>query len=231
MALAVEAGSRVVCVTATRGEQGTDDPRRWPPARMARRRSEELAVSLAVLGVEDHRWLDHRDGTCAGVPLEVGASPLTELIDEVRPDTIVTFGPDGFTGHPDHVAVSHWVSLACRRAAHTPRRLWWAAAASSWAVRHRALHDRVGVFEGEGPLVVPDDRLAAVVEPGHAILDRKMAALRAQRSQTHRLIETVGEATYRAWWSREHFVAAGRPRYRAAAPLTAKRVTSMSSGS
>jgi hypothetical protein len=39
---------------------------------------------------------------------------------------------------------------------------------------------------------------------GH-LLDRKMAALRAQASQTAPLIEAVGETTYRTWWSSEAF--------------------------
>jgi LmbE family N-acetylglucosaminyl deacetylase len=208
MALAVEAGNRVVCVTATRGERGTDDPSRWPPERLARRRSEEIAVSLAALGVDDHRWLDHRDGECESAPVDVAARPLVALIDAVQPDTIVTFGPDGFTGHPDHVAVSRWVSAACRRAARPPRRVWWAAAAASWAARHAALHDRIPVFEGHGPQVVADHELAAIVEPEPVVLDRKMAALRAQRSQTRQLIDAVGEATYREWWSCEYFAPA-----------------------
>lgn len=49
MAAAAEAGNRVVVVTATRGEQGTDDPTRWPPARLAELRTREMAASLAVL--------------------------------------------------------------------------------------------------------------------------------------------------------------------------------------
>src|SRR5690606_17765001 len=89
MALAVEAGNRVVCVTATRGERGTDDPGRWPPERLARRRSEELAASLAALGVAEHRWLDHADGSCAAVSPAAAAAQVADLIDEVRPDTVV----------------------------------------------------------------------------------------------------------------------------------------------
>jgi LmbE family N-acetylglucosaminyl deacetylase len=208
MALAVEAGSRVVCVTATKGERGTDDPVVWPPERLARRRSEELAVSLTALGVVEHRWLGHRDGACASVPREWAAAPLVGVIDEVQPDTIVTFGPDGFTGHDDHIAVSHWVDEAVARAARPPERVWWAAAAESWVDRHRSLHREVPVFGPDGPVVVPDVDLDAVVAPDDTILDRKMAALRAQRSQTRGLIERVGEATYRSWWSREYFVAA-----------------------
>ena len=35
MAMARDAGARVVCVTATRGELGTPDPRTWPPDQLA----------------------------------------------------------------------------------------------------------------------------------------------------------------------------------------------------
>lgn len=42
MALARRDGQRVVVVTATFGEHGTDDPHRWPPTRLARHRRQEL---------------------------------------------------------------------------------------------------------------------------------------------------------------------------------------------
>src|SRR4051795_8775747 len=41
MPAASDAGQRVVCVTATLGEHGTDDPQRWPPPRLARVRTHE----------------------------------------------------------------------------------------------------------------------------------------------------------------------------------------------
>ena len=49
LAAAAAAGQRVVVVTATRGEHGTDDPARWPPARLAAERSREITASLAAL--------------------------------------------------------------------------------------------------------------------------------------------------------------------------------------
>jgi hypothetical protein len=52
MALARAGGYRVVCATATRGEHGTDDPDRWPPARLGRLREYELAAALAALDVQ-----------------------------------------------------------------------------------------------------------------------------------------------------------------------------------
>ena len=86
MALARRAGNRVVCVTATRGEHGTDDPRNWPPARLARTRTYELAAAMTVLGVDEHRWLDFEDGTLARLDLAHGAAMVTDLLAEIRLD-------------------------------------------------------------------------------------------------------------------------------------------------
>jgi LmbE family N-acetylglucosaminyl deacetylase len=49
----------------------------------------------------------------------------TELIREVDPDVVVTFGPDGFSGHPDHIAVGAAVTAACfERRSDRPIRLF-----------------------------------------------------------------------------------------------------------
>src|SRR5687767_8857139 len=90
MALARDIGSRVVCVTATRGELGTPDPERWPPQRLAAERTVELARCLEVLGVSEHHWLGYRDGRCADVPVPDAVGKLCDLIDAVRPDTVLT---------------------------------------------------------------------------------------------------------------------------------------------
>ena len=115
MALARANGQRVVCVTATRGELGTADPVAWPPDRLAAERTRELAECLAILGVHEHHWLDYRDGGCAAADAPTAISRLAELVAQIRPDTVLTFGPDGLTGHPDHQAVSAW------RAPRSPR--------------------------------------------------------------------------------------------------------------
>ena len=61
---------RVVCVTATRGEEGSWDEERWPTATLGAVREAELMRSLEILGVTEHRWLDYSDGTCADVDHE-----------------------------------------------------------------------------------------------------------------------------------------------------------------
>ena len=132
MARTIRSGGRVACRHATRGERGTDDPHAWPPDRLAPHRAAELAASLALLGVVDHAYLGYRDGECAQVPLAEVVPPLVDLIRRVRPDYVVTFGPDGITGHPDHIAVSRWVTAAWCGAGY--RQLRYAAAHSSATV-------------------------------------------------------------------------------------------------
>jgi LmbE family N-acetylglucosaminyl deacetylase len=207
MALATDAGSRVVCVTATRGELGTADPERWPPDRLAAERSEELVRCLAILGVTEHRWLDYRDGACAAAPAAEAVAQLCEVIEEVVPDTVVTFGPDGNTGHPDHQAVSAWTTAAFGRAARPGARLLHSAVPERWARRWGALHESLDVFVPGYPVTVPDDGLAFALALDPATVARKLRALAAQETQTAGLIATMGLETYSAWISEEAFVA------------------------
>ena len=103
MARAVRNGSRVVCVTATRGEGGSMDEEKWPPERMGEVRTGELERSLDILGVTEHFWLDLADiDMDTGLP-EDGYERVRDLVEDVRPDTFLTFGPDGMTGHEAHM--------------------------------------------------------------------------------------------------------------------------------
>src|SRR3712207_348704 len=90
-------GVRVVAVTATRGEAGgpgtTDDER----AQTALNRTRELEAALRILGVREHVWLGYEDGGCEAADPEPAVARLAELCEEVAPETVLTFGPDGFT--------------------------------------------------------------------------------------------------------------------------------------
>ncbi len=101
MAAAAAAGGRVVNVTATLGEHGTDDPVALPPARLAGIRRQELQNALAAMGVHESVHLGFEDGTVETVDTAMGVRRISTVLDEVDPDVVVTFGPDGFTGHPD----------------------------------------------------------------------------------------------------------------------------------
>jgi LmbE family N-acetylglucosaminyl deacetylase len=206
MAMATDAGSRVVCVTATRGELGTADPQTWPPARLAAERSAELARCLDILGVAEHHWLGYHDGQCAAVAVTDAVAGLCDLIDEVDPDTVLTFGPDGFTGHRDHQSVGAWTAAAFDKVARPGARLLQVAAGQQRSGRWKALNDRLGVFEPGYPIMVPDDDLALQLLLDPTVADRKVLALQAQRTQTAGLVEELGIDCYTAWVSEEAFV-------------------------
>ncbi len=208
----VRRGDRVVVVTATLGEHGTPDPEAWPPDRLAAVRRRELSASLAAVGVTEHHVLGFEDGRCDQVD---GTDLVAAHIADVDPDVIVTFGPDGMTGHPDHRAVSRWATDAWARTGGTAE-LWYATLTPDFHDRWGALNDRVGVFGDQPrPPRTPVDRLAHLVQLDGDALDAKLAALAAHRSQTEPLVEVVGEETYREWWRTEAF--------RAFAPRAARR--------
>jgi LmbE family N-acetylglucosaminyl deacetylase len=206
MAMARDLGSRVVCVTATRGELGTPDPERWPPDLLAVERTAELARCLGILGVTEHHWLGYSDGECESVPVVAAVERLCAVIDEVRPDTVVTFGRDGITGHPDHRRVSEWAGTAFDRAAPSGARLLQAAIGERRAERWNALTESLGVFDEGYPMAIPDSRLAVHLVLDEETVARKVRALAAQATQTTGLIDAMGLDRYTAWVAEESFV-------------------------
>src|SRR5207237_8863428 len=103
---------------------GSPDPVRGPLDTLGKVREAELDRCLAVPGVTEHRWLDYPDGACADVPEDEPVARIASLMRELRPDTVLTFGPEGMTGHPDHQAVCRWTTRAFADVAQAGRRLW-----------------------------------------------------------------------------------------------------------
>ncbi len=210
MATAVHDGRRVVCVTATQGEAGFPDDDARDVAERKAVRAAECAASLEILGVTEHLWLGYPDGGCHLVDPANPAAKLATLIDEVRPDTILTFAPDGMTGHGDHVAVSHWTTLAARQAGSgVPggARLLYATKTADWNHRFSTYLDldAVMMVEGMQPPEVDPAELALWFRPAGGVLDQKLRALRAQASQIEPLYEVVGEAGFRDLAAEEFF--------------------------
>jgi LmbE family N-acetylglucosaminyl deacetylase len=202
MAETRQRGDRVVVLTATLGEHGTNDPATWPPARLAALRHVELRNSLAALDVDELRVLGYEDGT---LPQHDGTALIAEHIAAIAPDTIVTFGPDGMTGHPDHRAISRWVTDAWA-VARPQASLWYATLTADFHRRWGATNERAGLWSDQ-PEPPCSDRADIAYSTTFAddLLDLKMAALRAHNSQTRPLIDLVGMETYREWWRTETF--------------------------
>ena len=204
MARVVTAGGHVRIVCATRGELGTSDPTEAGTERFAYSRRVELESSLDVLGVHDLHVLGLPDGGCSDSDDATMSAVVADHIAEVGADTVVTFGPDGITGHADHAAVSRWTTAA----ATADVDVLYATMTHDFADRHRALHDSIGLFgdlPGGKPHSVHCGRIALQVELDHGELIRKRRALSRHGSQTAELAALMGEDTYFSWWRDEFF--------------------------
>lgn len=206
MAAAVANGQRVVCVSATAGERGTDDPTNWPPERLGRVRRWESQAAMAVLGVTEHRWLGLSDGTLAELDPASPIESITALIDEVRPDTVLTFGPDGATFHPDHCTISAWTTTAWHRAGRSGR-LLHAAMSIEHLRRWGPRYEEWGVYMSEDrPVGVADDDLVVHHRLDDAALDQKLTALLAMYTQVGPSLALLGPDDFREQAALECFV-------------------------
>ena len=118
-------GAQVTLVTCTLGELGEIIPPSLAHladgdgARLGEYRIGELAAACAALGVTDHRFLGGpgrwRDSGMMGTAgnddprcfwradVDTAARALLNVIDEVRPQVVVTYDANGAYGHPDHI--------------------------------------------------------------------------------------------------------------------------------
>lgn len=105
-------GTKVVLICATRGEAGIPD---MGPADASQLRERELRCAIQALGLAEIRLLGYQDGRLSEAGEEQVVDRLVNLINDVRPEVLVTFGPDGISGHPDHVAISRLTTMAFDR--------------------------------------------------------------------------------------------------------------------
>ncbi len=113
-------GIETFLVTATRGERGWfGDEREYPGLEaLGQIREAELHAAVEVLGVRSVDFLGYLDGELDQAhPAEVVAKIVGHL-RRVKPDVVVTFGPDGSYGHPDHIAISQFNTAAIIEAAN-----------------------------------------------------------------------------------------------------------------
>ena len=119
-------GAEIMVVSATRGQAGQiRDAAAGTRRTIAAVREAELRLACERLGITTVRCLDHVDGTLADAGFPALVEEVAEVIGEFRPDIVITFGPDGGYGHPDHVTISAATTAACQRAAgpgHRPDR-------------------------------------------------------------------------------------------------------------
>jgi LmbE family N-acetylglucosaminyl deacetylase len=206
LAAAARAGQRVVDVTATRGEGGSMDEERWPPEQMGEVRTAELLRSLEILGVSEHRFLEGPVDVDMESHLdEAGAGQVKSIMAEMDPDTVLTFGPDGMTGHQGHKDVSRWTTDAFRAVAKRGARLLYATQTPEWVQEWVPKLQQFDVFLPGSPPVTPAGDLAI-----HFVLPDDLAALKveaisAHESQLEGMLEVFGADGLRVALGSEFF--------------------------
>jgi N-acetylglucosamine malate deacetylase 2 len=204
-------GVRIVLVTATLGQAGkAGDPPVCSREDLPGVREAELREAAGVIGIDALHLLGYRDRELAEAPPARIRAQLVGLIRHYRPHVVVTFDPNGFNVHPDHVAISRFTVDAVSAAAdarwirdagpaHRVQRLIWTPPIPPWdAARSVALEAEPGV---DFVLDLSEWR------------DRKAAALRAHRTQ-HQSIDryffsqpdrerVLSVETYRHAWGPE----------------------------
>lgn len=107
-------GVKTYLLTATRGEVGwfgspADNP---GPQALGAIRERELRAAAVELGISQVEFLDAIDGQLDQADPHQTVARIVAFIRQVRPQVVVTFGPDGDYGHPDHIAICQLTSGA-----------------------------------------------------------------------------------------------------------------------
>jgi len=116
-------GANVVLVSATRGELGIQGLAADAAGAV---RERELRAAGTALGAREVRFLGYCDGELLNVDDQEAVARIGALLREIKPQVVVTFGPDGISGHADHVAVSRWVTAAFDES-NIPQKLYYVA--------------------------------------------------------------------------------------------------------
>ncbi len=115
---------------------------------------------------------------------------------------MLTFAPDGQTGHPDHIAVHHWTADAVRETAIGT--LHVVANTQEWMDEFLSGMLEQGVLMGDPPATWTAP-LSIDLLLSDEVLARKLTALAAQASQTEALRAAVGDDLYRRLIGTERF--------------------------
>ena len=101
-------------VTATRGERGwPSDMETYPGLeQLGQQREAELNAAAAVLGIQQVNFLNYIDGELDRANATEAIAQIVRLIRHIQPHVVVTFGPEGGYGHPDHIAISQFTTAA-----------------------------------------------------------------------------------------------------------------------
>jgi LmbE family N-acetylglucosaminyl deacetylase len=192
-------GAQVHLIIATDGAAGGQQTSIPRGPELARVRAEEARCATDALGIRPPILLAFPDGQLGNyaedpVRLFRLTQRLHEELQRLRPDALITWGPDGGTGHPDHRLVSAVVTQLVRTGAPgVPERLFYV---SLPVEAMRAANPR-----GEPPLLIPQAKyLTTRVPVTPADLDAARRSLSCHKTQfPPEAMTRIAEAAKQAW--------------------------------
>jgi N-acetyl-1-D-myo-inositol-2-amino-2-deoxy-alpha-D-glucopyranoside deacetylase len=183
-------GARVTLLCATRGEAGERVPGCSDDVGLGIVRRGELHDAAERLGIHEVILLDHPDGELPGENYALFRQEMLLAIRYVRPDAVVTFGPDGLYWHPDHIYVHERVTEAVRQLASDAPPLYYVVFPEDLMRRvldlakaHAPAAEDLSLWD------IDAEAFGAYAPPPTLVIDvaayvgRKLDALRAHRSQ------------------------------------------------
>jgi N-acetylglucosamine malate deacetylase 2 len=164
----VQNGTPVTYACLTLGEMGRNmgNPPFTNRENLPKIRKEELKAAAAALGIQDLRMLGYRDKTVEFEDDEELANTFVGLINDVNPSLVITFYP-GYSVHPDHDATGAAVVRAIEKIPAEQRPKLHCVAFSNNCVEEL----------GE----------ADIINNITDVADKKLAAIKAHRSQTEQM--------------------------------------------
>ena len=157
-----ERGVRVTLVCATNGEAGKSHPSVGVVDDLGALRVEELKMSCERLGIDPPVLLGFHDSArkerqrhddpraLANVEMLEIEAAIRRVIEDVKPQVILTFDPHGGYYHPDHLAVQRATTAAFFSSGAmgdtAPERLFYATLARRCVSRARREESRTGHY-------------------------------------------------------------------------------------
>jgi len=224
LALAAAEGVATYLVTATRGERGRfGDAALSPgPEVVGRTREAELRAAAGELGIREVSFLDYLDGALDQVATAEAVAKIAGHLRRVRPQVVITFGPEGAYGHPDHIAISQLTTAAIACAAdpsfsagaatdepHRVSKLYFIAwSEKKWTAYQAALRKLVSKVDGEERQAAPwpDWAITTVLDTSRVwpAVWRAVSCHRTQMSIYGKL-EQLSEEHQRFLWGTQEF--------------------------
>lgn len=199
LALLAQRGVKVQVLTATRGEAGScGQPPLCSQEELPDVREKELRCACRALGLQPPMLLNYQDGKLAEINREGIVSEIAIVIEKLLPQIMISFGEDGLSGHPDHVAMNSFALDAFHQSKFV-NAFYSPAVPVSIANQLKMTQIKA----------VPDEKITHIINIAEA-WQQKMAAIHCHRTQLGESpILEADKEKQRLFLGTEHFQIAG----------------------